>query len=51
MLNVTMHWYWFHMFTILSSFSSGLFREKMSSRLSQYVFSCAKAASTFSAVS
>ena len=37
MLNVTMHWYWFQMLTIRSSFSSVLDTEYVDSRSVQYV--------------
>ena len=50
MLNVTMHWYWFQMLTIRSSFSSSDFTEYVDSRPVQCARSCSNAASVCSVV-
>ncbi len=51
MLYVTMHWYWFQMLTMRSSFSSVDSTVYEPSKWSQYALSLANSASAFSLVS
>ena len=45
-----MHWYWFHIFTMRSSFSSSECTVNLESRFSQSVFNSSSAASTCASV-
>ena len=51
MLNVTMHWYWFQMLTMRSSFALPVEQVKTPRSESQCALSAANARSTFAAVS